>query len=61
MGPLNDENTLQVNENNNKNWKMYIINLKANRYKQSSSVYIIQSIPTYKLMGPVSILRLPKE
>ena len=23
MGPLNDENELQVDENNNKNWKVW--------------------------------------
>ena len=42
--------------------KLYnIINLKTNRYKESSSGKIIQSILTSKLMRPVSILRLPKE
>ena len=35
--------------------------LKTNRYKQISSGKFIQSILTYKLMRPVSILQLPKE
>ena len=38
-----------------------IINLKINRYKQSSLGNIIQSIFTYKVMRPVSFLQLPKE
>ena len=35
--------------------------LKTNRYKQTSSGKFIQSILTYKLRRPVSILQLPKE
>ena len=42
--------------------KMYnIINSQTIRYKLSASVNIIHSIFNYKLMRPVSTLRLPKE
>ena len=59
-GPLNDENKLQVDEKNNKNWKvrkklkMYIISSKTIRYKLSALGNIIHSIFNYKLMLPVS-------
>ena len=40
MGPLNDDNKLQVDEENKKNCKlkMYIINFMTNRYKLTASV-----------------------
>ena len=41
--------------------KMNIITFKAIRYKPSASGNIIPSIFNYKLMRPVSNLRLPKE
>ena len=40
---------------------MYIINFKTIRYNLSASGDIIHSIFNYKLMRPVSNLRLPKE
>ena len=40
---------------------MYIINFKTIRYKLSASGDITHSIFNYKLMRPVSNLRLPKE
>ena len=66
MGPLNDENKLKVDEKNKteklkNSLKIYIIiNFKAIRCKLSASGSIIQSIFNYKLMRPVSILRLLK-
>ena len=41
--------------------KMYIIDLKSIRYKLTALGNIIHSILIYKLMRPVSNLRLPKE
>ena len=71
MGPLNDENKLQVDENNYKKWKnckilkilkLYkIINFKNIRYELTALGNFIQSILNYKLMRPVIILRLPKD
>ena len=42
-------------------FKMYIINVKNIRHKLTGWVDINQSIVKYKLIRPVSILRLPKE
>ena len=44
-----------------KDLKMYIINFKTICYKLTASGNIIHSIQNYKLMRPVSNLRLPKE
>ena len=41
--------------------EMYIINFKTIRYKLSDSGNMIHSFFTYKLMRPVSYLRLPKD
>ena len=68
MGPLNDENKLQVDEKNNKNekfeksLKMYnIINFQTIRYRLTALCKIIHLIVNYKFTRLVSILRLPKE
>ena len=72
IGPLNGERSnpvfVVVDENNNKNWKvekflkMYIIiTFKTFHYKLTALGNIVHSILNYKLMRPVSILRLPKE
>ena len=44
-----------------KELKMFIINFKTIHYELSASGNIIHSIVNYKLMRPVSNLRLPKE
>ena len=41
--------------------KTYIINIKTIRYKLAASSNIIHSTLNYKLMRPVSNLRLPNE
>ena len=68
MGPLNDENKLQLTKTTTKTEKfekaliMYnIVNSQTIRYKLSASVNIIHSIFNYKLMRPVSTLRPPKK
>ena len=68
MGPVNDENSLKIDENNNKTeknekssklFKMYnIINFKTIRNKLTPSGNITHAFLYYKLMGPASILRL---
>ena len=56
MGPLIDENNLQFDERNNKNWKawknfkMFIINFKIIRYKLTALSNINHSILNYKPM-----------
>ena len=61
MGPLDDENKLQVDKKNNKKWKiekslkMYrIVNFKTICSELTASGNIIHSILILKLMGPVS-------
>ena len=63
MGPLNDENNLQVDKNDNKNLKKLknVIHFQTVRYKLTASGNSIQSILNYKLMRLVSVLRLLKE
>ena len=48
-------------ENFEKKLKTYIIIFNTFRYKLSASGNVIYSIFNYKLMRPVSNLRLPKE
>ena len=64
-GPLNDENKLQVDEKTKQKLKKLKKNemciIKTIRYKLSALGNIIHSIFNYKLMRPVSNLRLPKE
>ena len=71
MGPVNDENSLKIDENNNKAeknekslklFKMYnIINFKTICNKLTPSGNITHAFLEYKLMGPASILLLPIE
>ena len=66
MGPLNDENKLKLTkirktEKIEKSLKIYnVINFNAIRYKLTASGNVVHSIISYKLMRPVSILRLHK-
>ena len=68
LGPLDDENKLQVTksitktERFEKSLKMYnIINFLNIRYKLIASVKMIYSILNYKLMRPASFLGLHKK
>ena len=68
MEPLSDENNLQVDEKNNKKWKIskllkliYILNFKALQYKLTALSNLIQSIFNYKIMRSQSVLRLLKD
>ena len=68
MGPLNYENELLVDEENKKLKKFEkslilfnIIYFKTIRYKLTASGIVIHLIYNYRLMRPVSILRLPKK
>ena len=61
MGHLSDENKLEVNEKNNKNWqlwKMYIIiNFTNIRFKLTASGNFIHLVLKYSFKRPVNILR----
>ena len=64
MGALNDEKKLQVDEKNNKNWKVWkifenviIIKFTFICYKVTASGNIVHSILNYKCMRLVSILQ----
>ena len=67
IGPIVDENKLQFDKKNNKNWKFGKIfqsvdqNFKIIRYKLTALGNINHSILNYKAMRPVINLRLPKE
>ena len=71
MGPVNDENSLKIDENNNKAeknekslklFKVYIIiNFETIRNKLTPSGNITHAFLEYKLMGPASFLLLPIE
>ena len=65
MGPLIDENVLQVDENNNKfekSLKRYNNKIfKTIQNKLTASDKIIHSSLNYKFTRSLSILRLPKE
>ena len=68
MGALNDENKLQVNEKNNKNWHFEkflkfceIITFKTICFKLTASGNIFQSILNYKFIRLFSNLRLKKK
>ena len=65
VGPLNDENELEVDEKNNTNWQIWrmyvIVNFTNIRYKLTALSNIIHLIVKYKFMRPVSNLRLHKE
>ena len=70
MVPFNDENKLQVTKRTTKtektakslkNFKMYNIIISKSTCKQLTALAkIFHLIFNYKLMGPVSFLRLPK-
>ena len=69
MRPLNDENKLQIDgkkqqkqQKFKKSLKKYnIINFETICYKKIASSNINPWILNYKLLRPVSILRLPKD
>ena len=62
MGPINDENKLQVNEKNNKNWKNWKIlknnTTKTEKIEKSWNNILKFKTIRYKLTASVDIIHL---